>query len=559
MAEQVEQTVRALLFDTRSIQKYIFSGNRLKTNIGASYIVDQLFDQVLVKEILDKGKNTFGLTNIDSETWQKKAQSTVKGQSMEDLLKGCDCYVAYIGGGNALLLFSNDLKTDPRKDIVTAFTKKLLVEYPGLKTGSALGELDLSSEETFQSTLDAMYASLKVNQNTVFPEVNVPLPGLTLTCEVNGEAANFYDDRGLITRDGQPRFYSQEVRAKMAIADAANKALQDRFAEQLKIKHQKEGYIQDYQFPMEFEQLGQQETEADIAVIHIDGNQMGVRFNRCKNLAERSKLSYQVGKKTESAFASLLDLIVQEVESNQYAGLLKLTDNCLPIRPLILGGDDVTFVCPARVALHYAQHFMKALADGSDGIITVGNDKDDKYKGISSCAGIAILPTAYPFFRGYVLAEQACDVAKAASRKDAFTCWLDFVILHGEQAPELSQIRAEEYKGAQGNMHFGPYRVDDDDDEKSLQKLLACEAAFEKMPRNKVKELRFVAQQGEAEIATYVEQLQHQGLSLPKIPGWERFSEKVWDRKAGAKEGQTPYVDAVEIMDYVLPQTKEKE
>lgn len=40
MAEQVEQTVRALLFDTRSIQKYIFSGNRLKTNIGASYIVD---------------------------------------------------------------------------------------------------------------------------------------------------------------------------------------------------------------------------------------------------------------------------------------------------------------------------------------------------------------------------------------------------------------------------------------------------------------------------------------------------------------------------------------
>ena len=30
---------KAILFDTRSIQNYIFAGNRLKTNIGASYIV----------------------------------------------------------------------------------------------------------------------------------------------------------------------------------------------------------------------------------------------------------------------------------------------------------------------------------------------------------------------------------------------------------------------------------------------------------------------------------------------------------------------------------------
>ena len=185
-----EKKVRALLFDTRSIQKYIFSGNRLKTNIGASYIVDQLFDQVLVKEVLDgerdkenKKPDEFGLTQINSTTWQKKAQAsaTEKEEEMKSLPKDCDCYVAYIGGGNALLLFSNDLKKDPRKDIVTAFTKKLLEEYPGLKTGSALGELDLSSSEKFQDTLDAMYASLKVNQNTVFPEVNVPYTGLTLT------------------------------------------------------------------------------------------------------------------------------------------------------------------------------------------------------------------------------------------------------------------------------------------------------------------------------------------------------------------------------------------
>lgn len=31
--------VRAILLDTRSIQHYIYSGTKLKTNIGASYIV----------------------------------------------------------------------------------------------------------------------------------------------------------------------------------------------------------------------------------------------------------------------------------------------------------------------------------------------------------------------------------------------------------------------------------------------------------------------------------------------------------------------------------------
>ena len=169
----------------------------------------------------------------------------------------------------------------------------------------------------------------------------------------------------------------------------------------------------------------------------------------------------------------------------------------------------------------------------------------------SSCAGIAILPTAYPFFRGYTLAEQACDAAKAKSRNQPDSCWLDFVILHGEQAPKLEQIRQEEYCGALGNMHFGPYRVDDDHEEHALAKLLECTKTFKDMPMNKVKALRFVAQQGEGDIQIYLEQLRHLNLRLPHIPGWERFESSVWDRKQGAVEAQTPYVDAIEIMDYV--------
>ena len=44
----------ALLFDTRSIQKYIFSGNLLSTNIGASFIVDKVFTEILIDDVLKK-------------------------------------------------------------------------------------------------------------------------------------------------------------------------------------------------------------------------------------------------------------------------------------------------------------------------------------------------------------------------------------------------------------------------------------------------------------------------------------------------------------------------
>lgn len=105
-------SVQALLFDTRSIQKYIFSGNRLKTNIGASYIVEHIFDDVLVKEIL--ADPAFGLGTIDGTSWKSRTEP------LNEL--PADCYVAYIGGGNALILFKEGV-ADCRKDIVTAFTK----------------------------------------------------------------------------------------------------------------------------------------------------------------------------------------------------------------------------------------------------------------------------------------------------------------------------------------------------------------------------------------------------------------------------------------------------
>lgn len=509
--------LKAILFDTRSIQHYIFSGSKLRTNIGASYIVDRVFSDVLVDGVL---RRKFG-EQLDADSWKNDGDWRIKDSI---------CQTAYIGGGNAMILVREDTTDEELKQIVTDFTMELLVRYPGLQTGAAIGELDLSTTEDYQKTRQALYQQLKDNQNTVFPQVNVPYTGLTLACDVSGEAAN------AVRRDmnNELRFYSQEIAAKMDAADSGNKALHADalFAEAL------DGHA----FPTELNKLGQKEAENYFAIIHIDGNNMGRKFMKCDSLASYKALSCHVREKTKAAFARLLQSVADEYESYTYLELQtdKKGRSYLPLRPLILGGDDVTFVCNGRLALTYAERFIQSMI-APDEVFPAG---------IDCCGGIAILPTAYPFFRGYELAEQLCGRAKSESRGKEGSSWLDFALLHGEQAPTLEQIREQEYRGAFiEKLHFGPYEVGCPDSSQSIEKLFACICAMQadSMANNKVKELRGVLQRGQHDMEKYLEQMARQGQeTLPQVPGWERYA-------IPYQEKRTPYIDAIEMMDYMPP------
>ena len=61
--------VNAILFDVQSIQKYIFANNKLKANVGASYIVDTLFNEILCKAVLKDIQEENNLS-VDMKSWQ---------------------------------------------------------------------------------------------------------------------------------------------------------------------------------------------------------------------------------------------------------------------------------------------------------------------------------------------------------------------------------------------------------------------------------------------------------------------------------------------------------
>ena len=566
-----QEIFNALLFDTRSIQRYIYSGNKLRTNIGASYIVDRIFFDVLIGDVLkemfpDDMKKFFPDENFspDDDAWDWSKDTVTPWNDMKS------CCVAYVGGGNALLLFK-DSAADKPVEVVKNFTRKLLGARPGLKVGAAHGKLRIDGENLNQDDIDELYRKLKENQNKIFPAVNVPYTGLTLSCEVNGEAANFCDAKGEISKSDDEttaaddvRFYSQETVVKFKASKPAEENLRERFKKIFQLKDFNPEI--DFKFPIEVDKLGQREGENYFAIVHVDGNNMGVKFRTCESLTARRKLSREIRRKTEGAFADLLKQIIRMKKSGGFDKLLKLDENVLPIRPLIIGGDDVTFLCPANMAILFTKTLVEFLdADTPENSPEHLTEKISQH--MDACAGIAILPTKYPFFRGYELAEQLCDSAKKSMRTFARennwseekiirgSSWLDFAILHGEQAPTLEQIRSTEYRGAQGDLHFGAYLVcGDGDAPHRFENLIQCTEQFlagkrknpppDALANNKIKELRGVLRHGEFETEKFLAQLNHREKSLPKPDDWQVFEKTFWH------EGATPYVDAIELMDF---------
>lgn len=567
--ENIRTEVGAVLLDTRSIQKYVFGCNELKTNVGASYIVDKIFEEIMCNKVLNKD----AATNVETD-WKQNSEIKM----LKDA--GIEYEVAYIGGGNMLLLVrlnGKKLEDDIKecRNLVKKWSKTVLLYAPGLKTGAAIGELDIT-EAGFKDSLDALHKQLKENQNKILPDVDLPYTGLTKECDVSGKTADT-DDYSFDSPD-KKRMVSSEVKAKISAHEDAESELEAKLKAMFPDKK--------LAFADEFEKIGYVAGESYLSVIHIDGNNMGVKFSCCKNLQKRKELSLKVQQSVERAFESLVKKIVSEYGTyKDYLDYKKLTDGgttILPIRPIIIGGDDITFVCPGRLGIEFAKYFVEEAA--KENIIDdadlsameeeVNKDNDGPRKKInqrlSCCAGVAIVPAKYPFFRAYGLAEQLCSAAKKKSRTNDDS-WLDFAVLHGEMTPELQQLRDEQYVSITGKkLHFGPYQIDDNGvKENSIERLLNLAKWLDdenegksilekKAARNKVKKLREVLCGDMHGITRFLENAADiEAVLKEETKKREVSAQDFFESISGSKEEATIFIDAIEIIDF-LPKKKDR-
>ncbi len=295
-----------------------------------------------------------------------------------------------------------------------------------------------------------------------------------------------------------------------------------------------------YTITNDIEKLGQKKEELNyIAVVHIDGNKMGERFMNCESLPEIRKLSKEVKDDTERAFKSMISELIKRIEDGELSedkGFSFANDDnktILPVRPIIIGGDEITFVCDGRLALWLAEIFIKELIRQN-----VTGDKP-----LSACGGISIVKTKYPFFRAYEMAEYLTKKAKMISRDEENSSYIDFFISSGGWVGE--EIEKNYYWALEGNLHFGPYRVDGDRNinECHVDNLKEIVKGLKKFPMNKVMKLRDVLYEDKGCAVMFVKELETRDHKLPEIPG-KNYHRSIW------LDGRTPYFDAKELMDF---------
>lgn len=276
-----------------------------------------------------------------------------------------------------------------------------------------------------------------------------------------------------------------------------------------------------WQFPTKLEDLaGRDDEDKDskkdnfIAVIHIDGNAMGKRVERFygtftgadqwdsfRTAAQRFSEGIQAD--FEAAFREMVDELLGDAALLKKLGVRKPT---LPLRPVILAGDDVCFVTAGSIALDCARLFLDKLSarvNQADG------------EGYVACAGVALVHTKYPFHQAYDLAEELCSRAKkfgASIDPNGGVCAMDWHIEFGQLKDGLDALRRDLETEDGNRLELRPVvvRIPEGLDAAARTGGVRTYAFFRAMcramqgergktARGKIKELRTAFKQGEVE------------------------------------------------------------
>jgi len=535
-----------VIVDTTQIQPYIFGSNRLRENIGASHLVAQATEQWAF-EALPHPHNV----NVGPKGKLDEAQQ------IEVTLPQLAAEVIYAGGGNVIVLFRDEPQA---KAFTQKLSRKVLTDAPGLQLVIARQPFEWS---------EPLYEKVKLTFQTLAEKKrarahSVPLLGLGVTamCESTGLPAI-----GVTQKIGDDEGYpaSAEIHAKLAVATSKGTQPSEAGKRLLDLIPPLEGY----DYPNDFKYLGGTRGEHSyIAVVHADGNGMGQRImdigkkhatadNR-KYITDLRRFSDAVEAAARKAMNDTLSKLVSRINDGEVAhsdlNWLKVRlatnkDNnikLLPFRPIVFGGDDVTFVCDGRLGLSLVVEYLRQFENET------AKRADCKGK-ITACAGIAIVKTHYPFARAYTLAEELCKSAKIYRRKQNLdgSC-LDWHFASSGLSGSIEKIREREYKVSAGDLTLRPMTLAKNPEQahRSWEVVLAGADEFQRGwsgRRNKVKALRDALREGGTAVESFLMNF-NESRPLPDVcTSMADWKEQGWQGK------YCGYFDAVEMIDWFIP------
>lgn len=513
--------------DICGIQGFIFSSNRLK-------------------DIINNSKAIEWATSFNPKDTKDGLLSSLDLKESEVLMSG---------GGNVFLIFES---IDRARDFAARYSRKIYDNFPFMKVAIVHRKFGENNQLNLAEAIDLIGKDLAIYKQRNILDRNLLGLGVTISCPNTGRPANYYDSdkKEVISKNN----FKQLAKSKLSLEGCGL-----------------DEYTDKYVFTDELDKLGRTMHDTSyLGIVHIDGNSIGNKIkNWIKNkkrsnssndiINEYRQWSNRLSEIAKNSFKEVCKKLIEDKhivyndkENNYYLkgdidnlNFRLLKDNqgkvIFPVRPIIIGGDDITFVCDGRIALSLAEVALKTF---NTNIPELGKEK------IGACAGVAFIKTHTPFIKGYELAESLCANSKETIKDTPEKCAIDWHIGNIKPFTKINEIRNKQYN--ESRLTLKPYILDfTDNPEKGswqwLSKIVLgdSENGFRGniwlQRKNKIKDLVSELKKDSDQFKLFVDSLK---VVTPSID----FPIGIDD--LGRTNGGSSIIDAIEILD--IHQTFEK-
>lgn len=424
-----------VVLEVGGIQKYILSTGKLKEMIGGSELIESLS----AKYLDDFAQNNH--LNV-----------------LKEIRKPVDNEILPLqrNAGAMHLLFSSEAKG---REFLKNFGKKLLEDFPGLPIFGALEECEFTSSGIREAKFKL--SNKITDQRNKYPtSTGMQLLPICAEAPLDGEPA--------IGKVCYGKNSSGEI-ISLSSKTKRNEELLKRSRERLREIEPDKDNKANLRWSDDLEEIACGSEK--IAFIHIDGNDLGIRFRQeLENISDKETAEDKTGQQSssEDRYQNAINVIKtmsalsNTVKETTTAAFKKGLSECLkhtrstdskgellvPARPLVLGGDDVTVVIRADLALYFIDAFVKEFERYSNQELGKKDPKDKLTVGV----GMVVCPTGYPFLKAFDLSEELVkNSKKLTALMGNRPSSMDYIVITNDTENDIDSIRAHLFTAEDGS------------------------------------------------------------------------------------------------------------